>query len=107
MVQPVSREGHILITVKETNSIFLIGGKNYEFLSDIFELKIDTLQWTRVTLKGEPLPGLSDFAFYQDKSRVFIYGGQMAGGKDYGNVLLLDLKQRTSQLILSFEQPLV
>ena len=42
IVQPVSREGHALIYSQDSQSLFLIGGKNFEFLTEIFELKIDT-----------------------------------------------------------------
>ena len=63
-VQPVSREGHKLIFCEETNSLFLIGGKNYEFLNDLYELKLETLQWIIVGLTGYPFPPLSNFSYY-------------------------------------------
>jgi hypothetical protein len=49
VVQPVSREGHAIFYSEEAQSLFLIGGKNYEFLTEVFELKIETLQWSQVS----------------------------------------------------------
>jgi hypothetical protein len=78
MVQPVSREGHALIYNKYTHSLFLIGGKNFDFLSEIFELKIDNLQWAPFIPSGYPMPALSNFSYSQTKNKILIYGGQMA-----------------------------
>jgi hypothetical protein len=75
------------------NSLICFGGSgNYEWFNDVWELKLDSMVWREIPIRGEKPGdrGSAGMFFDQSGNRMIIFGGGM-GGHFYNDLWALDL----------------